>query len=104
MKQTSKPCLKKLLGVSLTGLVIGGSLFSQVHAYDEYQHKVLFTPSTAVLEAEARGRVMIYDGLPQATVMRAMDEQFHRIENMMFVGTVIAEENGELVVEDDGCD
>jgi hypothetical protein len=33
-----------------------------------------------------------------------MDEQFGRIENMMFVGTVIEREDGELEVEEDGCD
>jgi hypothetical protein len=47
---------------------------------------------------------MIYDGLRYATVTRAMDEQFDRIENMMFVGTLIEREDGDFEVEEDGCD
>ena len=85
-------------------LFIGISLFSSAQAVDEYQHKVLFSPSSSILAAEARGRVMIYDGLRYATVTRAMDEQFDRIENMMFVGTLIEREDGDFEVEEDGCD
>ena len=40
----------------------------------------------------------------KTTVMRAMDEQYDRIDNMMFVGTVYEQEDGELAVEEDGCD
>jgi len=104
MKQNKKSDLKKQSLISMAALVIGVSMFSPSPAYDEYQFKVLFTPSAAVLDAEARGRVMIYDGLRYATVTHAMDEQFDRIENMMFVGTVIEQEDGELAVEEDGCD
>lgn len=104
MKQVNKSNLKKQLLISMTVLVIGVSMFSPSRAYDEYQFKVLFAPSAEMLDAEARGRVMIYDGLRYATVTRAMDEQFDRIENMMFVGTVIEQEDGELDVEEDGCD
>ena len=90
--------------VSAAALFIGIWAFSSAEAVDEYQHKMLFSPSSSVLAAEARGRVMIYDGLRYATVTRAMDEQFDRIENMMFVGTVIEQEDGKLEVEEDGCD
>jgi len=96
--------VKKKPIVSATTLLIGVLMFSPAKAVDEYQYKVLFSPSADILEAEARGRIMIYDGLHYTTVARAMDEQFNRIENMMFVGTLIEQEDGELEVEEDGCD
>ena len=75
-----------------------------VSAADEYQHRMLFTPSESTLRAEAKGRVMIYDGLERKTVDRAMDEQFGRIDNMMFVRTRELQDDGEYDQDDDGCD
>jgi len=72
-------------------------------AVDSYQQRVLFSPSAEILQAEARGRVMIYDGLKNETVEKALDNQFDRIENMIFVRTVHIQENGEFEVDDD-CD
>jgi len=71
---------------------------------DVYQYNALFKPSENQLKAEARGHVLIYDGLSQKTIERALDEQFDRIENMMFIRihkTVAGD--GEDSVEDDGC-
>ena len=49
----------------LVSLVFAALLvtLSPAHADDSYQLKVLFTPSKGDLEAEANGRVMIYDSL-----------------------------------------
>ena len=77
---------------------------ASVHAIDDYQLKVLFTPSETNLQAEKEGRVMIYDGLKSETVDLALNEQFGRIDNMMFVRTQYVQESGEYEVEDDGCD
>jgi hypothetical protein len=77
---------------------------SSLYADDSYQLKVLFTPSDSNLQAEAKGRVMIYDGLKNETVELAMNQQYDRIENMMFVRTQIHQEDGEYYVEEDGCD
>ncbi len=77
---------------------------SSVHAIDDYQLKVLFTPSEINLQAETEGRVMIYDGLKSETVDLALNEQFGRIDKMMFVRTQYVQESGEYEVEDDGCD
>lgn len=71
---------------------------------DNYQHRMLFMPSESTLLAEAKGRVMIYDGLARKTVDRAMDGQFGRIDNMMFVRTREIQDDGEVYEEDDDCD
>ena len=70
-------------------------------ALDSYQERVLFSPSSEILQAEARGRIMIYDGLKNETIEKALEKQFDRIENMMFVRTVYVQENGDYSVDDD---
>jgi hypothetical protein len=74
-------------------------------ANDSFQYNALFSPNPAQLKAEARGRVMIYDGLDNTVVERALDEQFDRIERMMFVRTrqSTPDDDDETIVEDDGC-
>ena len=68
-----------------------------------YDENVLFSPSKAVLLAEKRGRVTIYDGLEHRVVDRALDTQFGRIDNMMFVRTRESLPDGSLDIDDD-CD
>ena len=72
-------------------------------AHADFQLDVLLKPSEGVLVSEARGRVMIYDGLQEETVELALNQQFDRIENMMFVNTRYINEYGEEEVADD-CD
>ena len=90
----------------LSALLLAGVLASLpilAGADDGFQGNALFNPSRALLLAEARGRVMIYDGLDNAEVERALDEQFERIEHMMFTRTRHTGPDGEVSVEDDGC-
>jgi hypothetical protein len=72
----------------------------------------LLEPTEAELQQEAAGRIYIYDGLRDTDVERAMEEQYERIENMMFIRETKTDENGDVlkdpatgedVVEDDGC-
>jgi hypothetical protein len=72
----------------------------------------LFEPTNAQLQQETAGRVKIYSGLRDIEVARALDEQFDRIEYMMFTGTIMTDvsgavitdaETGEVLVENDGC-
>jgi hypothetical protein len=74
---------------------------------------MLYTPSEQQLELEKKGRVMIYDGLRSAQINKALDRSFDRIGSMMFVNTVVTDEEGApvhdpetglVMVEDDGCD
>jgi hypothetical protein len=95
----------------LIGLLLGAVLAPPTvaaGANDRFQYNALFNPTTAQLRAEARGRVMIYDGLDNEAVERALDTQFDRIEHMTFVGTrqtkTDDDDGGEKdIVDDDGC-
>ncbi len=75
-------------------------------------HRRLFHPTPTERAAEARGRIYIYDGLRDVDVQRALDEEFDRVENMMFIRTRKTEPDGELrrdpktgevEIEDDDC-
>lgn len=81
-------------------------------AMEEWQYNRLFNPSPVDRKAELRGDVVIYDGLTDVTVNQAIDQNFDRMQNMMFTRTVVTDENGNpkidpatgnKVVEDDGC-
>jgi hypothetical protein len=90
-------------------VLLMGALFAPlVRAADtneSFQYNALFNPTSAQLRVEERGRVMIYDGLDNAVVERALDEQFDRIENMMFIRTRHSSSNDddEDTADDDGC-
>lgn len=91
-------CLKRPLMAALL-LTLSAPAFSA----DSFQHRMLFSPTESMLKAETKGRIMIYDGLDSASVDRAMDEQFKRIDNMMFIRIHHAEDDGQYSVDDDGC-
>ena len=93
-------------GRMLVGLLVGtllATLPPGAIAEDSFQMNALFSPSQAQLRAEARGHIMIYDSLDEQVVERALDEQYERIENMMFTRIRHAEPDGDVSVEDDGC-
>ena len=96
--------LKRSFAILLASGFFLSPFFASVQAYDEYQYKVLLQPTAEILEAEKRGYIMIYDGLENRVVEKALTEQFDRIENMMFVGTRYLREDGELLFEEDDCD
>lgn len=74
---------------------------------------LLFNPGEQQLCLERKGRIVIYDNLKSSDIDRALEEQFDRIENMMFVSTLITDDEGKfvrdretggIVIEDHGCD
>ncbi len=81
--------------------------------YREWQLQKLLEPTAQDRALDATGRVYIYDGLRDTDIEHAMETQFGRVANMMFVRTVITdvaneplmdEATGGYAVEDDDCD
>ena len=104
----------------LLALTVGGGMAAAAGAdsaaIKQWQMARLLNPTQVDQKAEENGRVMIFDRLTDREVARALDEQFDRLEHMMFTRTVVTDDSGqprkdphtgELVTEsvyDDGCD
>lgn len=73
---------------------------------DRYGLRRLMQPSAAELTSEKRGRIHIYDSLESNQIDAALDENFDRIQNMMFtrIHHLLPAGSGPAEVEDDGCD
>jgi hypothetical protein len=109
--QTSSTAVRaSLLAVCATIGVTSGQAWSA--DVSEIELRRLFQPTDAELAAEERGRLYIYEGLRDTDVQRALDEEFERVDNMMFIRTRKTdqagevkrdEETGEEEYEDDGC-
>jgi hypothetical protein len=71
-----------------------------------YDLRRLMHPSAAELASEERGKVHIYDSLEINEVNAALDQNFERIQNMMFIriNHLPATGSGPAEVEDDGCE
>ncbi|MCU0835766.1 MAG: hypothetical protein MUC77_15240 [Chromatiaceae bacterium] len=73
----------------------------------------LFEPTPSELRAERAGRIYIYEDMRDTDVERAMREQFHRVQSMMFIRVQRTDKQGEVMkdpesgvpttVSDDGC-
>lgn len=80
-------------------------------AADKWQMNRLFEPTTLQRKKETQGQIMIYDGLRDSTIKKALDKNFERIENMMFTRVVVTDGHGQpeldvagnAITEDDGC-
>ena len=80
---------------------------------ESWQMKRLLHPTDAVLASEKKGKIIIYSGLTDKVVDKALDENFDRIDAMMFTKTIKTDATGdplrdsvtgEVIMEDDGCD
>ena len=78
-------------------------LHSQVTAAPGFQERRLLSPTASQQRMEQQGRVNIYDGLHEGTVDQALDTQFDRVQNMMFVAVQHTTDEGEEYADDD-CD
>jgi hypothetical protein len=111
MNRTSKQLLNGILPCLLAGFTAAAT--ADEDRMRNWQLSLLFSPGEQQLKVEDKGRVMIYDGLYSADINRALDNQFDRIEHMMFTNTIVTDESGEprrdpqtglLLVEEDGCE
>lgn len=95
--------LKNIMAaIVIAGISQGVSAVSAVGEEDRWQMKQLLAPSQGQLERESEGDIVIYTDLHEETVDLAMNEQFDRIENMMFV-RMVRTVDGEDETDDD-CD
>ena len=84
-------------------LVLLAGFAGQALGLQGWQERQLLAPSAAQQRMEQQDRVYIYDGLHEDTVDQALDTQFERVENMMFVGVRHTTEDGDEYADDD-CD
>ena len=84
-------------------MVLLSAFANPVVAGQGWQERRLLAPSAAQQRMEQQDRVYIYDGLHEDTVDDALDTQFDRVQNMMFVGVRRTTEDGDEYADDD-CD
>ena len=89
-----------LVGI-YANLVFQDSLAAE--AVDDFDLQRLRAPSAELLKREQQQRVTIFDGIDAREVDRALDQQFERIDSMMFVRTRYPKPDGNHSVDDD-CD
>jgi len=108
----------RILKICICSLIVGLSQNlaadeSVTQGMDEWSMKSIYEPSQRQIEREKRGLVNIYDGFTDNQVNNVLDDKFGRIDHMMFTrvkmtgadGRVLKDpDNGEEIVEDDGCD
>ena len=110
MSLVNKRVARVYQGLAVAGLLFGGTSPVIGVASDvvdpSWQELRLNAPTDAQRQRERSGGVFIYDGLEYGTVQAAMDQNFERIQNMMFVriNHLPATDSGPAEVEDDGCD
>ena len=113
MKTTNR---KMLLSLAIIGMSFITGTYTPMASAGEFLQQWfqnrLFTPTEQQLSQEESGKVVIYDGIRDVEVNRAMETQFDRIQYMMFIGTVITNESGEpardaetgkVMKEDEDC-
>ena len=71
-----------------------------------YDLRRLMSPTPAEVASEGKGHIHIYDSLEMNAVNKALDENFDRIQNMMFtrIHHLPPTGSGPAEGEDDGCD
>ena len=104
--------LTALLGAVPASAVLAEAPGAAVPVYaDNWQLRRLMQPTEGELLREALGEVVIYDGLTDQQVESALSLHPTRIRSMMFVGTIITDDDGVpqmdsqgmFVLQDEGC-
>jgi len=101
-------CISKFCAASALcyGVVAQANAESSLGEDLDYQQRLLMYPTPSQLAAEERGKIHIYDSLEMSVIDNALDQQFDRIENMMFIRIhhLPSTGAGPAEVEDDACD
>ena len=87
--------------------LFSATLLAEESAVYQWQIKRLMSPDDRTLAKEkSQSVVFIYENLKLSDVEKALDEHFSRMENMMFVGTLLppTAAGGVPQKEEDGCD
>ena len=95
-----------LLSSTLLSLILSESVFAKESAVYLWQKKQLLSPDESTIQYEKeKQKVVIYEGLTIEDVENALNQQFNRVEHMMFVGTVLPPTAaGVPQQEADGCE
>ena len=95
MRLSTTTCQTLCVALALSGLSAwsGGAVATDL---SEIEQRRLFDPTEAELATEAEGRIYICGGLTDRDVQWAVNEEFERVENMMFVRTRKTDEAGEV--------
>jgi len=90
---------------SICGICLSCCFFSVVFAeagFSKIEENLLLNPPGA---GNTSDEVLIYSRVRNKTIHKAMDKRFDRIENMMFVNTIVESEAGVLsYADDEECD
>jgi hypothetical protein len=98
--------MKTVIWTAVTALHLAAALpapAAETGTAPAWQETRLLAPTTRQQAAESKGGIFIYDGLHEDTVNLALDSQFRRIQNMMFIRVKHTDPAGD-VTEDDDCD
>lgn len=89
---------------SIYGISFFFCSFSVVFAevdFSQIEEEMLLNPPASGVASD---KVIIYSRVRDKTIHTAMDTQFHRIEAMMFVNTIVESDSGVQSYADDDCD
>jgi hypothetical protein len=97
-----RPTPSRCGGILVTALVLllavppsaGAADPSADENLQQWQLRRLFVPTERELVHEREGNVYIYEGLTDRQVDQALDQNFDRIEYMLFLGTRRTDESG----------
>ena len=113
MNHPKRPAAASILLTALgLSAALAGSGIAAAADVSDIELRRLFEPTQAELTSEANGRIYIYDGLRDVDVQRALDEEFERVQSMMFIRTIKTDNSGKVTrdadtggvaYEDDGC-
>ncbi|MGD8309695.1 MAG: hypothetical protein PVG98_09645, partial [Chromatiales bacterium] len=69
-------------------------VLGESRAVQEWQRERIFSPSASVIRQESGGQVFIFEGMLESDIDKAMETEFDRIDNMMFIRTIPTDDNG----------